>query len=314
MSTPLVSIIIPVYNAAQFLPQTMESVLCQKWNNLEVFLINDGSTDESLKIAKSYENKNVKIIDQPNQGASAARNAGLRLAQGDYTQFLDADDLLSEDKIAAQIAALQSLPDDYLASCAWGRFIDNPEEAKFKREALWEDLEPVEFLIRKYNNHQMLQPGVWLTPRAVIEKAGYWDERLSLNDDGEYFSRVVLASQGIKFVEGVKVYYRSGNPKSLASSKGRKAWESQFLSLELCAHQLLDYKDCMRTREAAANLYQNFVYELYPDMSDLIDKARHNLLALKASPSIKPQGTPAFEIMRHVVGWKMAKRLYKSIR
>lgn len=310
MNIPLVSVIIPAYNAEKYIAQALDSILDQTYSNIEIIVVNDGSTDNSLSIAKQYSSNNVKIIDQPNGGASAARNTGLRMAQGDYIQFLDADDLLSEDKIEKQVSALKSLPDDYLASCAWGRFKNSPEEAKFIKQRLWKDLDSVTFLINKYNHHQMMQPGVWLTPRSVIEKAGYWDERLSLNDDGEYFSRVVLASRGIKFVDEPKVYYRSGNPSSLASSKSRQAWESQLLSIELCADQLLQYEDSMRTREAAANLYQNFIYESYPQIPNLIDKAEKRIKVLKVYPTIEPKGTPSFEILNHLLGWKMAKKLY----
>src|SRR5580698_4662849 len=97
---PLVSIIIPSYNSENHLAETIKSALSQTWVNKEIIIIDDGSTDSSVQIAKGFES-NVKVLVQKNKGASAARNAGLKEAKGDYIQFLDSDDLLSPDKIEA---------------------------------------------------------------------------------------------------------------------------------------------------------------------------------------------------------------------
>ncbi|HET7537953.1 MAG TPA: glycosyltransferase, partial [Candidatus Didemnitutus sp.] len=108
--SPLVSIIIPCYNAERWLAATLESALAQTWSAKEIIFVNDGSTDRSLALARSFESRSVRVIDQPNRGASAARNAGLRAAQGELFQFLDADDLLSRGKVAAQVALLAARP------------------------------------------------------------------------------------------------------------------------------------------------------------------------------------------------------------
>ena len=100
MSQPLVSILIPCYNSEKWLAETLESALAQTWQNKEIIVVDDGSTDSSLEIAKTFESNKVKVLRQDNRGASAARNLGLTNAQGDFIQYLDADDLLSEDKIS----------------------------------------------------------------------------------------------------------------------------------------------------------------------------------------------------------------------
>jgi glycosyltransferase involved in cell wall biosynthesis len=88
MPNPLVSIIIPVYNAASFINETINSALQQTWPNKEIIIVDDGSTDDSLILAKKFEGDIVKIFSQQNKGASAARNKGLAEAKGDYIQFL----------------------------------------------------------------------------------------------------------------------------------------------------------------------------------------------------------------------------------
>lgn len=129
--TPLVSIIIPCYNAERWLAETLESALAQTWTAKEILVINDGSTDSSLAVAQQYTTRGVRVIDQPNRGASAARNHGLRLARGDFIQFLDADDLLAPNKIELQIHALAGTKADVLASASWSRFTHDPAQAVF---------------------------------------------------------------------------------------------------------------------------------------------------------------------------------------
>src|SRR5690606_5350603 len=118
----LVSIIIPCYNAARWLPATLESALTQTWPATEIIVVDDGSSDDSLAIARGFAPRGVKVISQTNRGASAARNRGLAEARGDFIQYLDADDLLSPRKIELQLARLASAPADAVATCRWGRF------------------------------------------------------------------------------------------------------------------------------------------------------------------------------------------------
>src|SRR5438045_4211310 len=102
---PLVSILIPAYNAENWLADTLRSALAQTWPNKEIILVDDGSTDRTLAIARQFQSPSVRVHAQPNQGASSARNAALALAQGEYIQWLDADDLLGRDKITKQMEA-----------------------------------------------------------------------------------------------------------------------------------------------------------------------------------------------------------------
>ncbi|MFN0293152.1 glycosyltransferase family 2 protein [Pedobacter helvus] len=112
MINPLVSIIIPLYNAENYIEETIHSALHQSYKIIEIIIVDDGSTDQSLKIAKKYENGILKVFSQPNKGVSAARNFGLNCAKGTYVQFLDADDIIMPDKIEHQINSIttKSMP------------------------------------------------------------------------------------------------------------------------------------------------------------------------------------------------------------
>ena len=103
---PLVSILIPAYNAQAWLGEAVRSALNQTWPRTEIILVDDGSTDQTLAVARQFESPRVKVLSHPNQGASVTRNRALSLAQGDFIQWLDADDFLAPDKLALQLAAI----------------------------------------------------------------------------------------------------------------------------------------------------------------------------------------------------------------
>src|SRR6267378_3785357 len=104
---PLVSILIPAYNAERWVDDTIRSALAQTWPRKEIIIVDDGSRDQTLSIARQFASKNVFIATQQNQGVCAARNKAIELCQGDYIQWLDADDLLGPDKIAKQMEAAE---------------------------------------------------------------------------------------------------------------------------------------------------------------------------------------------------------------
>src|SRR5271167_5086337 len=104
---PLVSILIPAYNAEAWISDTLESAIAQTWQRKEIIVVDDGSKDQTAEVARRFASRGVAVVSKENQGAAATRNHALRLAQGDYIQWLDADDLLSPDKIERQFAALR---------------------------------------------------------------------------------------------------------------------------------------------------------------------------------------------------------------
>jgi len=108
MCKKLISIVIPFYNAEKFIKETINSVLNQTYNNIEILLINDGSTDNSLNIVNSLKDDRIKIINKNNSGVSSARNLGLSLAKGDYILFLDADDVLENDFLEKMVEKLEN--------------------------------------------------------------------------------------------------------------------------------------------------------------------------------------------------------------
>lgn len=310
---PLVSILIPCYNAEKFLVETLNSALSQTWQNIEIILVDDGSTDSSLAIARAFESHNVKVISQNNQGGSAARNRALKISQGDFIQYLDADDLLAPEKIELQMQCLEQKQIEYVAAGEWARFYKAPSEAQFISQPPWADMKPLDWLICTWSGNWMMHPAAWLVPRQVSDRAGYWNESLSLDDDGEYFCRIVLASQRVRFCQGAKSYYRSGLTGTVSGLKSDRAWRSALDSLNLCTEAILRQEDSLRSRQACASRYKRFIYAAYPNVEDLIKEAEHNINELGGS-NIQPDGGWSFRVLSKLLGWKNAKllQLYKS--
>jgi len=175
---PLVSILIPAYNAEKWIAYSIASAVDQIWKRKEVIIVDDGSTDKTYEIAKKFESKSVKVIMQENRGAAAARNKAYSIAQGDYIQWLDADDLLAPDKISEQMKIAQSDRTGLvLYSSPYGKFYWRWEKAKFIKNDLWHNLSPLDWLVVGFTKAAWLSDNAWLVSRKISEKAGRWDER-----------------------------------------------------------------------------------------------------------------------------------------
>ena len=310
---PLVSIIIPCYNAEPWLAETLASCFHQTHRNLEIIVIDNGSMDESLAVAKSCKDSRLIVTTCARKRASAARNVGLSLARGEYIQFLDADDLLAPDKIEIQVKRLASEPPGTVASGAWARFGLAPYatragDAVFKPEPVWRDSRPADFLITSWLGGGMMPLYAWLTPRPVITAAGPWNEELSVNDDGEFFARVILQSKEIDFCEQAKGYYRTHASASLSGRRDEAAIKSEFESIRLSSEHLLAARSDTEARRACAAAYQRAVYHHYPKYLALIRQAEHKVSELGGTDLPYPAGgiSKAIEIL---FGWKALKRL-----
>jgi glycosyltransferase involved in cell wall biosynthesis len=309
---PLVSILIPAYNAEDWIAETLQSALQQTWDNTEIIVVDDGSSDRTYAIAKTFASPQLQVITQPNQGAAAARNRALQVAQGDFIQFLDADDLLAPDKLAIQLNHLSWDNPQQIASGEWARFYQSPQAATFTPEPLWANYDPIAWLVLAWEGHWMMHPAAWLIPRAISDQAGNWDASLSLNDDGEYFCRVVLASAGVQFCPGARSFYRSGLPDSLSDTKSDQAWQSLYQTLMSNQVHLLAVENTPRTRHACATALQRFIYEVYPAVPHLCQLAAQQVIELGGT-QLRPTGGPLFNLLAQAVGWRWAKRMQQQI-
>jgi glycosyltransferase involved in cell wall biosynthesis len=303
----LVSIIIPCYNAEPWLAATLESALDQTWLEKEIIVVNNGSTDGSLATARQRESRGVIVIDQPNGGASAARNAGLRVAGGEFVQFLDADDLLAPDKIERQMQRLLAGPSRAIARGPWAPFHDRPAETRASEATFARDLAPVELLLIKASPQILIPSSSWLCPRAVLDAAGPWDESLTVNDDGEYFARVVAASAWVAWCDSAFVHYRQHHSGSLSRRSDRRSIESLYRSIERTDACLMKFEDSSRMRSALADQWSWLCYELYPDHADLSAQAARHARHLGRLRNYT-RGRAVVRLASRLLGWRLVKR------
>jgi glycosyltransferase involved in cell wall biosynthesis len=268
---PLVSILIPAYNAEETVAQTIQSAIDQTWERKEIIVVNDGSTDRTVEIVERFAPA-VRLFSTENRGLSAAVNHALSHCNGDYIQELDSDDLLGPNKIERQLSTLR--PGDskkLLFSSPWAPFYYRTHGVRFVNNSLCQDLTPVEWLLRKFSDNVHMQNATWLVSRELAEAAGPWNSSLVYDQDGEYFARVLIASEGTRFVPGPAVYYRMSGPQRISRiGKSAKKRESLLLSLRLQIQYLRSLEESERVREACLTFLQNWYPEFYPDWPALV--------------------------------------------
>lgn len=269
---PLVSILIPAYNAEEWIAGAVQSAIAQTWQRKEIIVVDDGSADQTAEVAKRFASKKVAVVSIQNQGAAAARNQALQFSQGDHIQWLDADDLLAPDKIERQLQAQREVDGKrVLLSSSWAPFYYRTRHARFVHTSLCQDLSTVEWLLRKMGENLHMQTATWLTSRELAEAAGPWDTRLLSDDDGEYFCRVLLASEGTRFVSGTGVFYRvTGSYRLSSIGKSDRKKDALLLSMKLHIQYLRSLEESERVRKACLVYIQNWYHNFYWDRPDLV--------------------------------------------
>ncbi len=313
---PLVSVVIPSFNSAKQIEETLQSVICQTYPNIEIIVVDDGSTDNTVAIAGKYRTDKVMVVSQQNSGACRARNNGLQRSKGKYIQFLDADDLLSKNKIAEQVNELEMYP-DHIAVCTTVHFHDgtDPESVPLPDEShfLYSTDDIPEFLARLWGADGltwMVQTSAWLAPATVINKAGVWDESILLDQDGEFFARVMLAGKGIRMCQGVNYYRKYVYGANIASRAHKpQNLKSKLKALDTKFSYVLQREDNERIRRAMASQYMQVAVEAYPVFPDIFKQAWQKCKEQGQPPIVPPLGGRTIETIKQLLGWKAARWL-----
>ena len=188
-----ISIIVPVYNAGQYIIPCLESLLSQTYQNIEIILVDDGSTDDSLHICQEYAAQNpcVRVLHQENGGVSAARNAGLAYAQGEFVAFIDADDYVKPDYLAVLLEALKQHDAD-MVCCNFIEILNGEtvhiNTEKVVRERLVTDKK--ELLTDFLSRQEAYGTCVWskLIRRELAAKEAF--KKIKFGEDAEYMMRL----------------------------------------------------------------------------------------------------------------------------
>jgi len=188
---PLVSVVIPVYNAEALISRAIDSVLAQDYSPIEIIVVNDGSTDNTAEMVRRYAGRGVRLIDLPrNLGASGCRNAGIAAARGPFIAFLDADDEWLPGKLTAQVAAFQATPNCSMSVCD-GEWLDPDgsvvgtvlaDAPEFDDGEAW----------RVMLGRSFIHTSCVLTTKALLDKFGGFDTALVVAEDWDLWIRLGL--------------------------------------------------------------------------------------------------------------------------
>jgi len=229
--SPKVSVIIPAFNAMAFLPRTIASVFGQTFDDFEIIVVNDGSTDGIEVWGQTITDPRFRLISQPNQGQSAARNLGIRASAGDYLAFLDADDVWEPSKLAKQVEVLDSNPGVGLVY-TWVAEIDTDDRPLSKVWTISAEGRVWEQLVK---GNIIACGSVPMVRRRCADEVGPFLKFPFACEDWDYWLRI-SASFDFKVIKEVLVYYRM-NPMSLShgSPEGMRMrlrnMESSFLQV-----------------------------------------------------------------------------------
>ncbi len=231
MKEPKISVIVPVYNVEQYLKKCLDSILNQTFSNIEIICVNDGSTDNSRKILEEYKKKDSRIIivDKENGGLSSARNAGMKIARGEFYSFIDSDDWVDITMLEKLYNNITSLNTD-ISICAVHQFdetnqkIDdsNPyytleffDKTFTGRAFSYKDTKPflMDVCVMAWNK---------LYRRSLVEKYNAWFPDGLIFEDGPFFFTIFFKTQRVSIVRDFLYYYRINRKNSIIQKAGKK--------------------------------------------------------------------------------------------
>lgn len=201
---PIVSVVVPAYNSARTLTTTVDSILQQTVHDLEVIVVDDGSSDDTVEMARGIPDNRVRVVTQANGGASRARNTGIREAAGTWVAFLDSDDVWLSTKLERQLAYLAAHPDVYAVQTG-AAFVDDNLQVLYlrpchpSRDALMESL---------FFDNLPSFPSTLLIRRQKLEEIGYFDTGLEILEDWEMAIRAARYCN-LKSIEEPLTLYRT---------------------------------------------------------------------------------------------------------
>ena len=202
------SVIIPLYNKAQSITATLNSVLNQTFQDFEIVLVNDGSTDDSLTVAKQIHDSRIRFIDKENSGVSSARNIGVNKAKNEWIAFLDGDDLWTKDHLSSVINAMNKFPDSSVF-CTGFSVLNNKEEKV--KDVFFENTIILENYFETVNKQKkyIIHTSAIVALKQRLVEVGLFNENLTHGEDLDLWERL-SRKENLVMVDSISTLYRLG--------------------------------------------------------------------------------------------------------
>ncbi|WP_195244228.1 glycosyltransferase family 2 protein [Clostridium celatum] len=244
MKKPQLSIIMPVYNAERYLNKCIESILGQSYNNFELIIINDGSIDGSKEICEYYSanDKRVKVINKTNEGQSAARNDGLKLAKGQYIQFIDADDWLELNACETLIKNIQIEEVDWVLASF--NFVGKNRIEKVNFKSIKYNTNEFVDNMTKYLNHWAFNV-LWnkiYKKEIIVANSISFTKELNYSEDLLFNLKYMKYSNSISIISNNIYNYNKVNEKSSTKQNIKNMYYTQKKAFEVIVKILRDNK------------------------------------------------------------------------
>ncbi len=312
MNQPLVSVIIPAYNRAYIIGETLNSVLAQTYTRWECIVVDDGSTDYIDELMEFYCENDDRIhyyhrpADRP-KGANACRNYGFSRSKGEYIQWLDSDDLLSTNKISCQVELLQTKR-GILATCEWGRISENGNYTTFEDLDSYNDFDSPLTFLNKLNTSQGFFPiHAYLMKNTLVKQVGPWLNSLKINQDGEFMIRIISHTDKIYFTKNAYAYYRRSGSDSTSKLKSGQFEEliNSWRLIESYSQLRFPNNDLIFIKEAKRKIYIK-----YRENPQLIKQHKEFFRTIiKAEPS-----DLKLNFFRFITRYKTSRNLLKFVK
>lgn len=315
MKQPKVSIIIPCYNSEAFLAETLQSCINQQYPNTEIIVVDDGSTDGSLQIARQWEGlyDQIHVYHQANSGACRARNLGFEKSSGKYIMYLDADDIINPSYLEEHIVRLQEANERCISFGKWDKFKSSTDEAIFPNRYYYKDYaNPFTLLIDLWETGGMLQTSCYMVSRSLVNESGGWNENLLMNQDGEFFSRILMIASKACFVNKAKVYYRTGEYSTVSKPNSEKKLSSLLDSYINYKENALIHKDTPRVRRALSYNFTYFIYLYGNKYPVLYRRAKEQVVYLGVGFQLR-KTSPRVRLISKIIGFENLMALRKFI-
>jgi hypothetical protein len=304
MKRPVVSVVIPAWNAQEWIGEAVRSAVAQTDVPLEIIVVDDGSTDDTAAVARAAGGECVQVIEQTNGGASAARNAGTAAARGGFIQYLDADDVLLPGTIGRRLQRLEETSAD-VAYCDWVRWERDESGAFSDRETVSRTLGPQPEL--ELLGDCWWPPAALLYRRTLVNRIGPWRDDLPVIQDARFLQDAVFAGGTFVHIAGVGARYRVTGSTSLSRRDAQAFLDDCFRNAEMIEQRWVA-KGALTPprRRELARMFAHVATASAASNRRQSDRAIARVLAL--DPEFLPDSGGSLRALSQLVGYRRAVR------